>query len=115
MTDIGGVALKRTVNSSLWLVINHYAQRDGKTKQSGTTADLKEWAADRELVYENHCKLRVSLTDCSDQFWIKIQGFETIPTASLWDKFDSLDSKLLFKTGGSLVDGHTQCPRAEGH
>ena len=67
MTDIGGVALKRTVNSSLWLVINHYAQRDGKTNQSVTvTADLKEWTADRGLFYESHCKLKVSLADCSD-------------------------------------------------
>ena len=64
-------------------------QRDGKTNQSGTTADQKEWTADKGLFYGSHCKLRVSLTDCSDQFWIKIQRFETIPTASLWGKFDS--------------------------
>ena len=70
-------------------------------------ADQKEWTADRGLFYESHCKLRVSLADCRDQFWIKIQRFEIIPTASRWDKFDSLDSKLLFKTGGSLGDVHT--------
>ena len=68
------------VTSSLWLVINHYAQRDGKTNHSVTvTADLKVWTADRGLLCESHCKLRVSLADWVINFGSKFNDLKQFP------------------------------------